>query len=196
MDRLHCPFAIVVVILLCAAEFPPAALADDKVTAAAAMPSAVGETAKDFTLETLDGKKTQLSALTKQGTVVLVVLRGYPGYQCPLCTKQVAEMRAEAKSFASAGARVVLVYPGPSAELKQRAKEFLKDVSLPSPLVLTLDPDYSFVKAYGVRWDAPQETAYPSTFVIDKNNKVVYSKVSKTHGGRAKTKEILAAVPK
>ena len=32
---------------------------------------------------------------------------------------------------------------------------------------------------------AQKETAYPSTFVINKNGEIVYSKTSTTHGGRA-----------
>src|SRR5271156_2942610 len=51
----------------------------------------VGEEAKDFELSALSGEKVQLAKLTEGGHVVLVVLRGYPGYQCPLCTKQFGE---------------------------------------------------------------------------------------------------------
>jgi peroxiredoxin len=108
----------------------------------------------------------------------------------------VAELRAQAKSFEAAGAKVVLVYPGATKELKERAKEFLKEDTLPAPLMLVVDPDYTFVNAYGLRWNEPQETAYPSTFVIDKKNKVVFSTVSKKHGGRSKVKDVLAALPK
>lgn len=62
----------------------------------------------------LKGEKTaKLSELTKTGPVVLVVLRGYPGYQCPICTRQVADLRRNADEFAKLGAKVVLVYPGP-----------------------------------------------------------------------------------
>jgi peroxiredoxin len=182
-----------VVVLVCLGVTDCSIFADE---AKSAKPPAVGETANDFALATLDDKKMSLHELTKNGPVVLVVLRGYPGYQCPLCTKQVAGLRAEAKAFQAAGAKVLLVYPGAADKLKERAKEFLKDDTLPAPLTLVLDPDYAFLKAYGLHWDAEQETSDPSTFVIDKDNKVLFSKVSKSHGGRAKAKEIVAALPK
>lgn len=65
---------------------------------------------------------------------------------------------------------------------------------MPDNFYFTIDPDYSMINKYGLRWNAPKETAYPSTFVIDKSGKIVFSKISKTHGGRAKIDEILEAL--
>src|ERR1700760_4077185 len=48
----------------------------------------VGDRASDFSLKTLDNQTVRLSDLTVKSPVVLVVLRGWPGYQCPSCTKQ------------------------------------------------------------------------------------------------------------
>jgi thioredoxin-dependent peroxiredoxin len=93
-------------------------------------------------------------------------------------------------------AHVVLVYPGQAAELKQRAAEFLHGEKLPEPFVLALDPDFKFTLLYGLRWDAPNETAYPSTFVVDGGRKVKFRKVSKTHGDRAEVEDVLAALRK
>ena len=83
-----------------------------------------------------------------------------------------------------AGVRVLLVYPGPGEKLDERAKEFLTDKQLPENFDLVLDPDYAFTNSYGLRWDAPKETAYPSTFLLDQQGKVFFAKVSKSHGGR------------
>ena len=44
----------------------------------------VGDKAPDFTLRSLDDKTVRLSELTAKGNVVLFVLRGWPGYQCPI----------------------------------------------------------------------------------------------------------------
>lgn len=41
--------------------------------------------------------------MTEGGPVVLVVLRGYPGYQCPICTKQLAEFRGKVDEFNKSG---------------------------------------------------------------------------------------------
>src|SRR5512134_3735627 len=123
-----------------------------------AAPPKVGDKAPDFTLKTLDDQTVRLSDLTATGKVVLVVLRGWPGYQCPLCTRQVQDYIASASGFASATARVVIVYPGPSDDLKAHATEFLKSEHWPKEFIYLTDPAYSMVNAYGLRWDASGET--------------------------------------
>ena len=47
----------------------------------ATKPPTVGDTAPDFVLSTMDGKRVRLSEVTANSRVVLLVLRGYPGYQ-------------------------------------------------------------------------------------------------------------------
>ena len=159
-------------------------------------PLAVGDQAPDVTWQALKGPKVQLSALAKKGPVVLVVLRGYPGYQCPLCTRQVGELLGAADELAKTKANVVLVYPGPRANLKQRAAEFYQNKTIPDHFHLVLDPDLKFTKQYGLWWNAPRETAYPSTFVIDSNGKVTYALISDGHGGRSKPSDVLKAIPR
>jgi peroxiredoxin Q/BCP len=159
----------------------------------AAMP-AVGGIAKDFSLSTLGGEKAQLASLLKQGPVVLVVLRGYPGYQCPVCDRQVREFITSAEKFKAAKANVVFVYPGAADKLQERAGEFVRGKTLPDNFHFALDPDFSFTVAYNLRWDAKNETAYPSTFVIEPSGKITYAKISKTHGGRAPAADVLKAL--
>ena len=154
----------------------------------------VGDTAKDFTLKTSDGKSVTLSELTKGGPVALLVLRGWPGYQCPICTKQVKELAENDRDITEANAKVLMVYPGPGAKLDDHAAEFLANKELPDNFMLVTDPDFVFTKLYDLRWDAPKETAYPSTFVINGAGKITYAKTSKTHGDRAPTKDVLKAI--
>lgn len=155
-----------------------------------------GNSAPDFTLKTLEDQTVRLSDLTAKQTVVLVVLRGWPGYQCPICDRQVHNFIASASDFKNAGARLVFVYPGPADDLKAHAKEFAgwKGREWPADFLFVLDPDYTMVNAYGVRWDAPKETAYPSTFVIGRDGKVKSSIVSKSHGQRSEPADILAGL--
>lgn len=153
---------------------------------------AVADTAPAFALPTLEGETMRLETFTAKSPVVLVVLRGFPGYQCPMCTQQVHEFVGAAQQFAARGARVVMVYPGPAAQLRARAGEFLQDKAWPGGFVFLLDPDYAFTSAYGLRWDAPKETAYPSTFIIDRDGKIRFAKISKSHGGRASVTEVVA----
>lgn len=167
-------------------------VAMNSITHALAQTPAVGATAPDFTLSTPDGVKIRLSTQQHGTELVLVVLRGYPGYQCPYCQKQVHDFVEHAGEFAAKRANVLLVYPGPPAELDARAKEFLaKQVELPSNIVLVTDPDYSMTNLYGLRWNAPHETAYPSTFILNKKGIVLFEKISQGHGDRLSAKEAI-----
>jgi thioredoxin-dependent peroxiredoxin len=156
----------------------------------------VGTKAADFTLKTVDGKAVKLADLTSQGSVVLVVLRGYPGYQCPFCNRQAQDFIQKAADFSKAGAQVVLVYPGPPQDTNAKAAEFLSNKQMPANFTLLLDPGYEFTNAWGLRWDAANETAYPSTFLIDTSGTIYFSKVVKSHGGRTSASEIVSMLPK
>jgi peroxiredoxin len=152
----------------------------------------IGQKAPDFALSTPEGKPVKLSGFAEKASVVLIVLRGYPGYQCPYCVRQVHDFVENAGGFATAGAQVLLVYPGPPAELDLHAKEFLaKQNPLPGNIHLVIDPDYKFTNQYGLRWDAPHETAYPSTFLIDRHGMVFFRKISSGHGDRTTAADTL-----
>lgn len=153
---------------------------------------AVGAKAPDFTLLTPTGKTVTMFGEQHGHGLVLVVLRGFPGYQCPYCVKQVHDFVDHASDFAAKGTPVLLVYPGPPADLDQHAKEFLeKQAELPSNIVLVTDPDYKMTNLYGLRWDAPHETAYPSTFILDKKGMIVFEKISHSHGDRLSAQDAL-----
>ena len=178
-----------------AASAPPALAQDQAANDAQATPPQVGDTAPDFDLLELKGDSVTLSKLAKSGPVVLVQLRGYPGYQCPFCTAQVGQFLEKADQFKAAKTSVVFVYPGPADGLKDHADEFVRGKDFPSNFYLLLDPDYTVVNQYGLRWDAPGETAYPATFVLNQDLGVLFAKVSHSHGDRTKADDVLAALP-
>ena len=160
---------------------------------AAAQTPANGAKAPDFTLQTPTGKTVTLAKERAKGTTVLVVLRGFPGYQCPYCVKQVQADVEHSADFAARKVNVVLVYPGPPADLDQHAKEFLAtQADLPSNIKLVIDPEYKMTNLYGLRWDAPHETAYPSTFILNAGGTILFEKISREHGDRTTANEILA----
>ncbi len=173
---------LAIVLIAAAAVFP----------AMGATAPQVGELAPSFSLRTLDDKVVALEELSAKQAVVLVVLRGWPGYQCPICSRQVHDYVTKATEFTAKGARVVMVYPGPAKELKAHAEEFLANKEWPRDFVYLLDPDYTFTKAYGLRWNAEKETAYPSTFIIDRSRRVRFAHVSKGHGNRLSAADALA----
>lgn len=165
-------------------------------SAQAAEPPSAGDEAPNFTLRTLDDRMVELQQVATNSTVVLVALRGWPGYQCPICTRQVHDFVEHAADFANLGAKVLMVYPGPADNLKTHAQEFLKDKTWPKDFLFVIDPDYKFTTTYCLRWEAKNETAYPSTFVIDRRGKVRFAHVSKTHGDRVGAATALEAVQK
>jgi peroxiredoxin len=154
----------------------------------------VGDAAPNFTLSTLDDKPVELKQLTGKKIVVLVVLRGWPGYQCPLCTRQVQDLVKSASQFEERDVQVLLVYPGPADNLKAHAQEFAQDKQWPKGFLLVTDPDYNFTESYGLRWNAKNETAYPSTFIVDRDNKVRFAHVSQEHGNRVNAAAALKAL--
>src|ERR1700746_3166145 len=113
-----------------------------------APPPTIGQKAPEFSLSTPDGRTVRLSGETSKGPVVLVVLRGYPGYQCPYCNRQVQDFIQKSQGFADAGARVGVFYPGPPQDLGGKANEFLADKKLPENIELLLDPGYEFTNLY------------------------------------------------
>jgi thioredoxin-dependent peroxiredoxin len=192
MDLSKFVFAVLACALTLTIKASPPMASDNMMNAA--NPPQVGDKAPDFTLKTLDDQTVHLSDVTAKSKVVLVELRGWPGYDCPFCTKQVHDYVSNADKLKAAGVQVLIVYPGPADDLKAHATEFLQDKSWPKDFLFVLDPDYSFTKSYGLRWDANKETAYPSTFIIDTENKVQFAHVAKEHGDRVSCAAVLKAL--
>ena len=157
-----------------------------------AAPPKVGDRAPDFSLQTVTDQAITLGTLTSNSPVVLLVLRGWPGYQCPLCTAQVRDYISSASAFEQAGARVVMVYPGPADNLKAHAGEFINGKNWPKEFLLVTDPDFKIINSYDLRWNAPGETSYPSTFILDRKGIVRFAKISHTHGDRSKAADVLS----
>ena len=153
----------------------------------------VGAKAPDFVLASLDGTQVRLSEEVARGPVVLVVLRGWNGYQCPYCTRQFNEFVSKAADFQASRARVLFVYTGPDAGM-EKVKEFAARSEMPANFRILIDPDFAFTNAYGLRWDAPKETAYPSTFVLDRNGVVRFAETSRVHGDRVPVATALKAL--
>ena len=119
-----------------------------------------------------------------------------PGISAPTARSRCTITWPIADAFAKQGAQILLVYPGPPADLGQHAKDFLAGQPLPENFHLVIDPDYAFTKLYDLRWDAPHETAYPSTFILDRHDTVLYRKISHSHGDRTTAAEVLAELAK
>lgn len=183
--------------VLVTAVLLPALPATRAMAAGEGTPPEVGAKVPDFDLPVVGGEEfISLSDEYDEGNVVLIVLRGYPGAQCPICSRQVSSLANRAKALAQKAHRVILVYPGEGTDLQRHAKRFMGSRKLPEPLVIVRDQDMRMVKEWGVRWDRSRETAYPSTFVIDRNGRVRWSKISDNHAGRSTVEEIMKELRK
>ena len=157
----------------------------------------VGEKAINFDLQVV-GKDdfVELQDEYKQGPVVVVVLRGYPGSQCQLSNQQVGALINRARTLKDKVHRVILVYPGEKEDLLKHAKQFAGSRRIPEPLLLVADPGMKMVQAWGLQWDGPYETAYPATYLIRGNGRVAWRKISDSHAGRSSVDEILRELRK
>ncbi len=157
----------------------------------------VGQRAIDFELPIVNGEGyVSLSDTYKAGPTVLIFLRGYPVYQCPIDSTQVNSLVNRAKVLSQSAHRVVLVYPGAAKGLERHAEQFLASRKMPEPLVIVRDDDMNVVNQWGVRWDDHGETAYPATFVLDQYGRIAWKKVSRSHAERSSIEEILKELRK
>ena len=154
----------------------------------------VADHAPDFTLATPGGTALPLSSLTAQGRVVLVLLRGYPGYQCPYSLQQFNDFQQAAAQFAALGTQVLFIYPGTSSNLASEATAFAPAGSMPDNIHLVIDPDFAVTSLYGLRWNAPGETSWPSTFIIEKSGSIYSAQIGKSHGDHPTAADVLAAI--
>jgi peroxiredoxin Q/BCP len=167
-----------------------------KPTVQAAGP-AVGDAAPDFNLPIVgEDDYLSLKEANESGPVVVIVLRGYPGYQCPLCSQQVGAFVNRAAALAKVAKKVILIYPGEASMLDKHAEEFVGSRSIPAPIVIVRDPDMKMITEYGLRWSKSKETAYPAAYVIDKNGRIRWSKISDSHAGRASVDEVITELGK
>ncbi len=108
----------------------------------------VGDTAPDFTLTNADGKEVALSALLKEGPVILTWYRG--GW-CPYCNIALAAMEKKLPEFRKAGAQLVALTPElPDKSLTTTEKNKL------TFQVLT-DKDHAVARKFGIAFDLTPE---------------------------------------
>lgn len=121
-----------------------------------------------------DGEVIDLADFRGKEKVVLVILRGFSGQVCLYCTAQSAALLDSLPRFASAGARVVLLYPGPAESVPQ----FIQAVqslgrTVPKDLIVAIDPDLALVRALAIE-DA---LAKPTSIILDRQGAVAWTYV-------------------
>jgi len=131
------------------------------------------------------GDVVDLTQCAEGKRIVLVLLRGFPGYVCPYCTKQTAELVRAVDRLDALNAVVYVVYPGPSDKIRAFTKSVTRqleerpDFSLPFRVLL--DVDLAAVKAIGLVGDL----AVPATFVLADDGTVLYRHIGRNKADRA-----------
>lgn len=115
----------------------------------------VGSTAPDFVLETLDGKKVQLSDMRGKG-----VFLNFWGTWCKPCEKEMPYMQAEYQDFKDKGVEILAVN---IAEGNVAVNQFVKKHNLTFPILLDRKSDIMNLYKIG---------PIPTTFLIDKNGEI------------------------
>jgi len=169
-------------------------------------PIEAGAIAPDFTLNDKDGAAVHLNELTKNGSVALFF---YRGQWCPNCNKQLAAFVEEADRLEDAGVQLVAVTPE-NYEAVTQAREKTN-----AEFMILSDPEAEVMKQYGVAFEVTQDyqdrlkdydvnldatesgevlLPVPATFVINQENKVVYTHFDPKYQNRASVDDILDAL--
>jgi peroxiredoxin Q/BCP len=122
-----------------------------------------GTQAPDFTLEDQFGRETSLTALLRDGPLILYF---YPADFTPGCTREACDLRDLHARILAAGLRVVGVSPqSPESHRRFREAHVL-------PFLLLSDEDKVAIKAYDV--DGPLGIGVRrATFLVDGGRRIV-----------------------
>lgn len=144
------------------------------------------------------GKLVDLAGFVGQKTVVLVFMKGfYSQGICVYCTRQTAELAQNAKNFTTAGAEILVVYPGGEDHINafvKSVREYEKsdDPRFQLPFKVLLDVNQDVVRALKIDGDL----AHPTSFILDKDGTVRYQYVGRSLSDRPKAAALLEEAKK
>lgn len=165
--------------------------------------------APDFKAKDQNGNDVRLKDLLKKGKVVLVF---YRGNWCPYCNRYLKLLEDSLSAIRDKGATLVAV----TAELPENISKTVEKTGAEYPILF--DEDLKIMKAYDVEFEVPANTLtryrntgikldeingrngnflpIPATYVIDKDQAIVYRFFNSDYKKRAPVDEILKAVEK
>lgn len=135
-----------------------------------------------------DGRKIDVRDYKGKKYLVVVIMRGFPGYVCPYCTAQTARLIQNYDQFTQRGAEVLVVFPGEKAraqDFAQASQTLAENKPLPFPVLL--DEGLKVVEQLGIKGDL----AKPSTYILDKKGEIRFAYVGATLTDRPSVKAML-----
>jgi peroxiredoxin len=152
---------------------------------------------------------SKVSSLLKIGPVIITFYRG--GW-CPYCVKQLKDIEENLLKIKESGATLIAISPEQKSEVEKTKRKLNLDLTLISDsqnalakkLNLTFKVSSEVVDEYkslGIDLVASQgnedyELPMPATFVINRNQKIVFVFADSDYTKRASTEEIIRAVNK
>jgi peroxiredoxin len=141
-------------------------------------------TAPPATVTMRDGNQIDLSTVWEKQKVVVVFYRG--GW-CPHCQKQLAELQANQKQIADAGAIIV----GISSDSTEDANKTRDKLGL--NFELYSDPQLAVISKWGVE-DVGQNIARPATFVVEPGGSITFRRIGTSPADHPTVEEVIAAL--
>lgn len=138
-----------------------------------------------------NGEIVDLSEFKGKKKLVLVILRGFAGSVCLVCSSQTIALSKNIEQFHDKDTEVVLVYPGPIETVPNfinSVRNLEENVTLPFPVVL--DVDLNLVNTFKINGSL----AKPSTLILDKDGIVRYAYVGKNPSDRPTIPDLLNAI--
>lgn len=169
----------------------------------------VGDKAPSFELKDSEGNIVSLNSLTKKGAVVISFSRGN---WCPFCNIEFKHLQNTVNEIKSAGANLVVISP----QLQKKSAELVAKNGLSYPILF--DKENEVAKKFGIAFtlaeslrpihkafemDIPAHNGdesyglpIPATFVINKNNEIIFASVNPNWMVRTDTSDYLDVLEK
>ena len=170
----------------CRAEEPPLNPYKGKGRAGPPQVEQEVSSAPPATVTKRDGSQIDLATQWEKQKVLVVFYRG--GW-CPHCQKQLAELQANQKKIADAGAIIV----GISSDSTDDANKTRDKLGL--NFELYSDPQLTVIAKWGVE-DVGSNIARPAVFVVEPGGTITYRRIGKSPADHPTVEELLAALEK
>lgn len=165
----------------------------------------VGATVPDFSAEDIFNKTFKLSNALKNGSLVLIFIRGQ---WCPFCNKHLKVLQDQFHKIYAKGASVIVVTPEKSEFIKKTIEKTRAEFTI------LYDEDYKIAEAFDVLFlpnkitrvmyntvlgaklkeshsDDSERLPIPATFIISKEMKVTWRHFDPDYKKRSKMADIL-----
>lgn len=139
------------------------------------------------------GQTAKITDLFETDYLVLVITRGFNGSICLYCSSQTSKWARRYSELASTNADLAVVFPTIDTEETVHVDDLKTKIldgpitndSVPFPILL--DFDLASIKQLGLQ----AELAKPSTYIIDRQGKVLYAYVGQSMADRPSVDSVL-----